>query len=70
VRRLWGNATGRFRTAGRFASATVRGTQWLTADRCDGTLTQVKQGRVQVRDLVKKKTILVTAGKSYLAKKR
>ncbi len=70
VRRLWGKATGRFRTAGRFASATVRGTQWLTADRCDGTLTQVKEGRVQVRDLVKKKTILVPAGKSYVAKKR
>jgi hypothetical protein len=70
IRRLWGKGTGKFRTAGRFASATVRGTQWLTADRCDGTLTQVKQGRVQVRDLVKKKTIFVSAGKSYLAKKR
>ena len=70
VRRLWGKGTGKFRTTGRFSSATVRGTEWLTADRCDGTLTQVKQGRVQVRDLVKKKTITVSAGKSYLAKKR
>ena len=70
VRRLWGKATGRFRTTGRFAAATVRGTYWLTADRCDGTLTTVKEGRVQVRDLVTRKTILVPAGKSYLARKR
>jgi hypothetical protein len=70
VRQLWGNGTGRFRTRGRFASATVRGTNWLTADRCDGTLTKVRAGRVEVRDLVKRKTILVPAGKSYLAKKR
>jgi hypothetical protein len=30
----------------------------------------VKEGRVQVRDLVTRKTILVPAGKSYLARKR
>jgi len=70
IRRLWGKGTGRFRTTGRYASATVRGTTWQTADRCDGTLTTVKQGRVEVRDLVKKKTVIVTTGKSYLAKKR
>jgi hypothetical protein len=69
IRRLWGKGTGRFRTRARFASATVRGTNWLTADRCDGSLTTVKQGRVEVRDLVKRKTIIVTTGKSYLAKK-
>ena len=70
IRLLWGKGKGRFRTRGRYASATVRGTYWLTADRCDGTLTQVREGRVQVRDLVARKTILVPAGKSYLAKKR
>jgi hypothetical protein len=70
VRRLWGKGTGRFRTHARFASATVRGTNWLTADRCDGSLTTVKEGRVEVRDLVKRKTVVLTAGKSYLAKKR
>ena len=46
------------------------GTRWLTVDRCDGTLTQVREGRVAVRDFVKRKTVFVTAGKSYLAKKR
>jgi hypothetical protein len=70
IRQLWGTAKGNFRTRGRFASATVRGTRWLTVDRCDGTLTQVREGRVEVRDFVKQKTVLVTAGKSYLAKKR
>ncbi|MEA2411470.1 MAG: hypothetical protein QOC77_2031 [Thermoleophilaceae bacterium] len=41
-RRLFGNAHGHFRTRGRSSSATVRGTQWLTEDRCNGTVTQNK----------------------------
>ena len=40
----------------------------MTTDRCDGTLTQVKRGKVTVRDLRRKRTITLTAGKSYLAK--
>ena len=68
VRQLWGNGKGRFRTRGRYAVATVRGTHWLTVDRCDGTLTQVRQGIVQVSDLRLKKQVTVRAGKSYLAK--
>ena len=38
-----------------------QGAFWLTADRCDGTLAQVRQGTVSVRDLVKKKTVVVRA---------
>ena len=68
VRQLWGNGKGRFRTRGRYAAAVVRGTVWLTADRCDGTLTQVNRGIVQVSDLPLKTQITVRAGKSYLAK--
>ncbi len=68
VRRLRSNATGRFRTRGRNSSATVRGTIWTTADRCDGTLTTVRRGRVVVRDFRRKKTVLVRAGKRYLAR--
>ena len=41
---------------------------WTVADRCDGTLTTVKRGKVAVRDFRRKKTILLAAGKSYLAK--
>lgn len=70
VRRLWGDGRGRFRTTGRYSAATVRGTRWLTADRCDGTLTSVRQGRVEVLDTVLKKKVVVRAGKSYLARPR
>ena len=67
VRRLWGRGKGKFRTRGRYASAAIRGTWWLTADYCNRTLVTVKQGTVTVRDLVKKKTVIVSAGKSYSA---
>ncbi len=51
VRRLWGrDRGGRFRTHGRHSHATVRGTRWVTIDRCDGTLTRVTEGAVLVRD--------------------
>lgn len=65
VRSLWGDGSGRFRTRGRYASATIRGTQWLTQDRCDGTRVRVKRGAVTVRDLVKRISVIVKAPKSY-----
>jgi hypothetical protein len=65
---LRSRASGRFRTRGRYAAGTVRGTQWTTADRCDGTLIAVQVHAVQVTDFVKHKTVLVRAGHSYLAK--
>ena len=68
VRRLRGNGSGRFRTRGRYSSATVRGTDWTVTDRCDGTLTRVKRGRVAVRDIRRRKTINLRAGKRYLAR--
>jgi len=71
VRRLWGrDSGGRFRTHGRNSHATVRGTVWLTEDRCKGTLTRVRRGRVVVRDLLRKKSVMVRAGHSYLARSR
>jgi hypothetical protein len=66
--KLWGNGKGKFRTNGKYSSATVRGTIWLVEDRCDGTLTKVTRGTVQVRDLRRKKTVTVKAGHSYLAR--
>jgi hypothetical protein len=39
-------------------------------DRCNGTLTRVKKGKVAVRDFVRKRTVIVRAGKQYLAKRR
>jgi 6-phosphogluconolactonase (cycloisomerase 2 family) len=70
VRKLWGHGKGDFRTTGRRSSATVRGTWWLVQDRCDGTLTRVKQGSVDVRDVRRHTTIRLRPGKRrlYLAK--
>jgi hypothetical protein len=60
---------GKFKTTGRYSSATVRGTIYTVADRCDGTLTHVIRDTVLVNDFVRHKTILLHAGQSYLAKK-
>ncbi|MBA3262060.1 MAG: hypothetical protein H0T69_06270 [Thermoleophilaceae bacterium] len=70
IRSLRGEAKGKFRTRGRNASATVRGTSWGTIDRCDGTLTRVRSGRVAVRDFRRKRTIILRAGQTYLARAR
>jgi hypothetical protein len=43
---------------------------WDTIDRCDGTLTIVKRGTVDVTDFRLRKTISVHAGHRYLAKKK
>jgi len=67
-RRLWGDGSGKFRVKGKHSAATVVGTKWLVEDRCTSTLTRVTRGRVSVRDLVKKKTVLVRAGKRYTAR--
>ena len=58
---------GKFRTKGRYAAATTRGTAWTIADRCDGTLTHVTQDSVLINDLVLHKTFTLRAGHSYLA---
>jgi hypothetical protein len=68
VRRLRGNARGRYRTQGRYSAATVRGTVWTVDDRCDGTLTRVSRGRVDVRDFKRRRTVRLRAGRSYLAR--
>jgi hypothetical protein len=66
--KLWGNGKGKFRTNGKYSSATVRGTIWLVQDRCEGTFTKVRRGTVQVRDLRRRKTVTVKAGHTYLAR--
>jgi hypothetical protein len=69
VRRLWGrDSGGRFRSHGRHSHATVRGTRWLTVDRCDGTLTRVTNGSVVVRDFRRHRSVVVRAGHVYLAR--
>jgi hypothetical protein len=70
IRRLWGETHGRFRTGGRFASATVRGTRWLTEDRCEGTFVKVARGAVLVHDAVAGRDVVVSEGQSYLARRQ
>jgi hypothetical protein len=70
IRRLWGKGTGQFRTKGKYAAASLRGTTWDTQDLCDGTLVKVTQGVVAVQDLVRKKTVIVKAPKQYFASAR
>ena len=65
---LHATASGRFRTRGRYSAATVRGTVWDTADRCDGTVTRVRRGTVLVSDFVRHRTVVVRAGHAYLAR--
>jgi hypothetical protein len=71
IRQLWSrDRDGRFRTHGRNSVATARGTEWVTEESCDGTRTRVFEGAVSVRDRIKKRTKLVRAGHSYLARRR
>ena len=68
LRRLWGDGSGNFRTVGGYGSAGVRGTRWLTEDRCDGTFFRVTRGSISVRDDVKKRTVILRRGQTYLAR--
>jgi hypothetical protein len=70
TRRLWGDGRGRFRTRGEYSSATVRGTRWLVQDTCATTLTRVTQGTVIVLDEVRGRTVVLRAGKRYVARAR
>ena len=70
VRKLWGrDDRGHFRTHGQNTVVTVRGTVWLVSDRCDGTLTRVREGSVVARQRGHH-AVTITAGHSHLAKRR
>ncbi len=70
VRRLWArDRGGRFRTYGNNSVATARGTAWTTEDRCDGTVIRVREGAVAVKDRHTGRTVIVRAGRAYLAKR-
>jgi hypothetical protein len=68
VRKLWANAHGKFSTKGNYAAGAVQGTEWLTADLCDGTLIKVTRDKVAVTNLVNHRHVEVTTGHHYLAK--
>jgi hypothetical protein len=62
--------TVRYAVRGDYSLAAATGTAWVTEDRCDGTLTRVASGTVQVRDFGRGRTVTVRAGQSYLARAR
>jgi hypothetical protein len=64
---VWGDAKGSYKTTGDYGAATVRGTKWLTEDKCEGTRVKVDRGLVDVRDFQRNKTVKVPAGKEYTA---
>jgi hypothetical protein len=69
VRSLWGKDDGgRFRTHGRDSVTTVRGTEWTVQDRCDGTLTTVAEGAVDVRIRRGGRLVRLEAGQRFLAR--
>ena len=65
IRSLHGNAKGHFRTVGRYAAATVRGTKWTTVDRCDGTEATAGSGVVDTS--FGPQTIALGPGQSLVA---
>jgi uncharacterized protein YkwD len=69
-RRVWGDGKGRFRTRGKYGTATVLGTRWLTEDTCAGTRITVRRGVVAVRDLRTGRIRRVRAGHSLLIPRR
>lgn len=70
-RRLWGSDDGGlFQTLGLDSVTTVRGTRWLTEDRCAGTFTRVAEGSVVVRVRATGKRVVLDAGETYLARRR
>lgn len=67
IRRLWGSGKGTYTTSGKYASATVRGTNWLVADYCNGTLITVRSGVIRIRDFITKKFKTIHSGQNYFA---
>jgi hypothetical protein len=49
LRLLHGHAHGKFTTVGSYGSAAVRGTDWTTTDRCDGTLLTDDEGKIDTQ---------------------
>ena len=64
---LWGHVHGHYRTRGHYGSASVYGTIWFTQDLCDGTYFHVVRGFLLIHDFTRHRTIILTAGHSYLA---
>jgi hypothetical protein len=68
VRRLWGNAKGNFRTRGRYAACTIRGTNWMVEDHPGDTVVKMRRGTGLVRDFVVDRDVVLNTGQTYVAR--
>jgi hypothetical protein len=60
----------RWHVKGKYVGGSSTQTDWVTIDTCTKSIVRVRQGVVEVRDLVKRRTVLVRAGQSYTARAR
>jgi hypothetical protein len=68
IRSLWANVHGNFSTQGAYGSAAVSGTEWFTADRCDGTYFHVARHVIIITSFkLHNRRTRLTQGHSYLA---
>ena len=58
-----------FRILARYSTATAQDATWVTIESCHGTRTRVSRGRVAVRDLGRRRSKVLGAGQSYLARR-
>jgi sugar lactone lactonase YvrE len=64
-RALWVSDTGgRWRTATGSVSATAIGTRWRTTLQCDGVRVTVREGRVRVRDRLRRRSVVLRPGQT------
>ena len=69
MRSLTVSGNGFYRAIGGASIGTSLNGTWITTDRCDGTLTEVGRGKVQVRDPRRNRTVTVRAGRGFLVKR-
>ena len=66
---LWGSGNGHFATQGNHGSASVRGTEWLLFEACGGvTGVKVKEGSVKFRNFYTRRSTIVNAGETAIAR--
>ena len=61
---------GRWKVRGRYSIGASFGTTWTTVEDCSRTTTIVHQGRVRVYDRVKRRSVTVSAGHRYVARRK
>ncbi len=60
---------GNWQVRGKFSTGAAEGTDWTTVESCSRTTTIVRSGRVRVFDRARRRSIVVRAGGSYVARR-